>query len=49
MRGPDVIEYPDSEKVMARSQAPGTRPPDPDALRIVVRREAAVNYFEGEA
>jgi uncharacterized cupin superfamily protein len=48
MHGPDIIEYPDSGKVMARSEAPGRRPADPGAFRLVVRREAAVDYYAGE-
>jgi hypothetical protein len=48
MHGPDVIEYPDSNKVMARSAPPGRRPIDPEMLRLVVRSEAAVDYFDGE-
>jgi uncharacterized cupin superfamily protein len=47
MFAPDVIEYPDSEKVMARTAAPGTQL-GPHDLRLIVRRDDAVGYYDGE-
>ena len=47
MIGPDVVEHLDSEKVYARSYAPGADPP-PDAVEVMVKREDTRDYFEGE-
>ncbi len=47
MIGPDVVEHLDSEKVYARSYAPGADPP-PDALEVMVKREDSRDFFEGE-
>jgi uncharacterized cupin superfamily protein len=46
MRYPEVVVYPDSEKVGARERAPGTRPRS--GLRLNFRAEDAVDYWEGE-
>ena len=48
MHAPDIVEYPDSNKLMARSQAAGARPIAADALRLVLPRDAAVGYYDGE-
>ena len=47
MIGPDVVEHLDSEKVYARSYAPGADPP-PDAVEVMVKREDPRDFFEGE-
>ena len=47
MIGPDVVEHLDSQKVYARSYAPGADPP-PDAVEVMVKREDARDFFEGE-
>jgi uncharacterized cupin superfamily protein len=47
MIGPDVVEHVDSEKVYARSYAPGADPP-PDAVDVMVKREDTRDFFEGE-
>jgi uncharacterized cupin superfamily protein len=47
MIGPDVVEHIDSQKVYARSYAPGGDPP-PDAVEVMVKREDARDFFEGE-
>jgi uncharacterized cupin superfamily protein len=45
MNAPDLIVYPDSDKVMARQQAPGT---EATGLRSIFRLADHVDYFEGE-
>ena len=47
MIGPDVVEHVDSQKIYARSFAPGADPP-PDAVEVMVKREDSRNFFEGE-
>ena len=47
MIGPDVVEHVDSQKVYARSFAPGAEPPD-DAVEVMVKREDSRDFFEGE-
>ena len=47
MRSPEVAEYPDSGKIMARSYPPGGAPPQ-EGVDIVVRGEDTVDYFHGE-
>ena len=47
MIGPDVVEHIESEKVYARSFAPGADPP-PDAVQVMVKREDTRDFFEGE-
>ena len=47
MVGPDVVEQIDSQKVYARSYAPGGDPP-PDAVEVMVKREDSRDFFEGE-
>jgi len=47
MVGPDVVEHIESEKVYARSYAPGADPP-PDAVEVMVKREDSRDFFEGE-
>ena len=47
MIGPDVVEHIDSQKVYARSYAPGADAPD-DAVEVMVRREDSREFFEGE-
>jgi uncharacterized cupin superfamily protein len=47
MIGPDVVEQVDSQKVHARSYAPGANPP-PDAVEVMVKREDTRDFFEGE-
>jgi uncharacterized cupin superfamily protein len=45
MNDPEVAVYPDSGKVMARQQAPGT---EATGLRAIFRLEDGVDYWEGE-
>ena len=47
MIGPDVVEHVDSQKVYARSYAPGADPPA-DAVEVMVKREDSREFFEGE-
>ena len=47
MIGPDVVEHVDSQKIYARSYAPGADPPA-DALEVMVKREDSREFFEGE-
>jgi uncharacterized cupin superfamily protein len=47
MIGPDVVEHVDSQKVYARSFAPGADPPQ-DAVEVMVKREDSRDFFEGE-
>ncbi len=47
MIGPDVVEHIDSQKVYARSYAPGADPP-PDAVEVMTGREDTRDFFEGE-
>ena len=47
MIGPDVVEHIESEKVYARSYAPGADPPE-DAVEVMVKREDSRPFFEGE-
>ena len=47
MIAPDVVEHIDSQKVYARSYAPGAEPPE-DAVEVMVRREDSREFFEGE-
>jgi uncharacterized cupin superfamily protein len=49
MRGPDIVEYPDSAKFGLRDPAPGAIPAAGDRLRLNFPRDAAVGYWEGEA
>ena len=45
MNDPEVAVYPDSKKVMARQQAPGS---PATGLRAIFRLEDQVDYFDGE-
>ena len=45
MNAPDVCVYPDSNKVMARQQAPGT---PATGLRVLFRLEDEVDYWDRE-
>jgi uncharacterized cupin superfamily protein len=47
MIGPDVVEHVDSQKVYARSYAPGADPPAA-AVEVMVKREDSRDFFEGE-
>ena len=47
MIGPDVVEQIDSQKVYARSFAPGSDPPA-EAVEVMVRREDSRDFFEDE-
>jgi hypothetical protein len=47
MIGPDVVEHVDSQKIYARSYAPGADPPA-DAVEVMVKREDSREFFEGE-
>jgi uncharacterized cupin superfamily protein len=45
MNAPDVVAYPDSKKVMARQEAPGTKA---TGLRMLFRTADQVDYRDGE-
>jgi uncharacterized cupin superfamily protein len=45
MRYPEAVEYPDSDKLGVRTAGPA----DPQAQRLLFRRDSAVDYFDGEA
>jgi len=45
MNAPEVVEYPDSGKVLARSTL---SPRDDDWLRKIFRAESGVDYYDGE-
>jgi uncharacterized cupin superfamily protein len=48
MNAPEVVEYPDSGKVLARSKRKG-RGEDPDYIRKIFRGGDTVGYWDGEA
>jgi uncharacterized cupin superfamily protein len=48
MLAPELNEYPDSGKVMARTYPPGAAPGD-EAVELVARPEEGRDYFEGES
>ena len=48
MRAPEVAEYPDSGKVLARSYPPGAEPPA-DGVDLVLPAKARVDYFHAES
>lgn len=43
----DVVEYPDSDKVLAYS-GPPPEPGKQPYLRVIFRKDSAVDYFDGE-
>jgi uncharacterized cupin superfamily protein len=45
---PEVVEYPDSGKIIASAGTHGARPPAPDTLRHITRAKDTVDYWEGE-
>ena len=47
MIAPEVVEYPDSDKVRASSYPPGGVPPE-DAIEFIGRRGESIDYFAGE-
>lgn len=48
MNSPDVVSYPDSNKVAAMAIAPGGTWGDPPWIRGIFKAEAQVDYYEGE-
>ncbi len=44
----DVVGYPDSKKVGASGAPPGTRFGEPAWIRVIVREDSVVDYFDGE-
>ena len=48
MHSPEVAEYPESGKVLARSYPPGGEVPE-DGLDLMFPADARVDYFHGEA
>jgi uncharacterized cupin superfamily protein len=48
MLAPELIEYPDSGKLLARNHPPGGEA-SADAVEVIARPQAAVDYFEGES
>ena len=46
--GVDIVEYPDSGKIVATDGKGGGRPPGPNSIRHVSRVKDAVDYWEGE-
>ena len=47
MIAPEVVEYPDSDKVRGSSYPPGGAPPE-DAIEFIGRRGESIDYFAGE-
>jgi uncharacterized cupin superfamily protein len=47
MNAPELSEYPDSGKALARNYPPGGEPP-PDQIELIGKPEESVDYFEGE-
>jgi uncharacterized cupin superfamily protein len=47
MIGPEVVEHLDSEKIYARSYAPGADAP-PEAVEVMVKRDDNREFYEGE-
>ena len=46
--GPEVVHYPDSNKIgMMGDRDPGD-PPDQPPFRLIVKDDAGVDYWEGE-
>jgi len=48
MELPEVVEYPDSGKIVVTAGAFPWAGPHPEALRYAVKVEDAVDYWEGE-
>ena len=48
MQMPELVEYPDSGKIVATDGKGGGRPPGPNSIRHVSRVKDAVDYWEGE-
>jgi uncharacterized cupin superfamily protein len=46
---PEVVEYPDSVKIMATAGVVASRPATPDCVRHMTRVKDAVDYWEGES
>jgi uncharacterized cupin superfamily protein len=49
MRAPEVVVYPDSDKIGARSHVGAARPGEPERVRKNFRARDAVDYWDGEA
>jgi uncharacterized cupin superfamily protein len=47
MIAPEVVEYPDSDKIRGSSYPPGGVPPE-DAIEFIARRGESIDYFAGE-
>jgi uncharacterized cupin superfamily protein len=48
MQTPELVEYPDSGKIVASFGKGGGRPPTPDSVRHISRVKDAVDYWDGE-
>ena len=46
---PEVVEYPDSGKIVASAGTMGNRPSTPETIRHITRAKDAVDYWEGES
>jgi uncharacterized cupin superfamily protein len=47
MNAPDVVDYPESNKLWARSYAPGSRP-EGDQLDVLIEKGERLDYLHGE-
>ena len=45
---PEVVEYPDSGKIIASAGTVGSRPSTPESVRHITRKKDEVDYWEGE-
>ena len=45
---PEVVEYPDSGKIVASAGTMGNRPSTPETIRHITRAKDAVDYWDGE-
>jgi len=45
---PELVEYPDSGKIMASAGTLGSRSATPETIRHITRAKDAVDYWEGE-
>jgi uncharacterized cupin superfamily protein len=48
MKAPEVVEYPDSNKIWARSYPPGTSP-EGDQLDVLIEKGERRQYLDGES
>lgn len=46
--GPEVVHYPDSDKIGMMGDRDPDDPPDQPPFRLIVKGDAGVDYWEGE-